>query len=101
MCDTNFLIKIGQNSYSVLPFLNVKGYISFVTEIGLLGVFSINKIQKQNATELISEFEIISINDDIHQITINLKQKYKLKLADAIIATTAIHLKNTIYNVRC
>ncbi len=33
------------------------------------------------------------MNLEIKKITINLKQKYKVKLADAIIAATAIHLE--------
>ncbi len=56
----------------------------------MLGVFSINKLQKNNAQKLIDDCFIIETNSEINEYTILLKQKYKLKLADAIIAATAI-----------
>ncbi len=52
--------------------------------------FSINKIQKINAQKLIDECYIIETNSEIYEYTIFLKQKYKIKLADAVIAATAI-----------
>jgi predicted nucleic acid-binding protein len=42
---------------------------------------------------IIDECFVIEINPEIKYLAINLKQKYKLKLADAIIAATAIHLE--------
>jgi predicted nucleic acid-binding protein len=49
--DTNFLINITQDNPLVYPFLDVDIFISYITEIELLGVFSITKsirINKQN-----------------------------------------------------
>jgi predicted nucleic acid-binding protein len=93
LADKNFLIKISQNNPIVDPFLDINICVSFVTEIELLGVFSINKMQKSNAQKMLNSCFIIEINLQIKKIAIDLKQKYKLKLPDAIIAATAIHLE--------
>lgn len=90
LVDTNFLINITENNSSVFPFLNNNLCISVISKIELLGVFSINKTQKNNAQELIDECFIIETNSEIYEYTILLKQKYKIKLADAIIAATAV-----------
>ena len=42
---------------------------------------------------LLDDCQIIDLNQEIKYLAIDLKQKYKLKLADAIIAATAIHLE--------
>ncbi len=91
--DTNFLINLSQNNPLVYPFLDVDIFISYVTEIELLGVFSINKDVRFSKQSLIDDCTLIEMNSEIKRITIDLKQKYKLKLADAIIAATAIHLE--------
>lgn len=91
--DTNFLINITQDNPLVHPFLDVDIFISYITEIELLGVFSISKELRSNKQNLIERCTLIDMNLEIKKITINLKQKYKLKLADAIIAASAIHLK--------
>lgn len=59
----------------------------------LLGVFRISKIQKLNIKNIIEECFVIELNQEIKYLAITLKQKYKLKLADAIIAATAIQLR--------
>ena len=90
--DTNFLINITQDNPLVHPFLDVAIFISYISEIELLEVFRISKELRINKQNLIGRCTLIEMNLDIKKITINLKQKYKLKLADAIIAATAIHL---------
>lgn len=93
LVDTNFLINISLNNKLVFPFLDYSYAISYVTEIELLGAFSISKINKKNAQNLIDNCFIIEMNPEIKKETILLKQKYKLKLPDAIIAATAIVYK--------
>ena len=93
LVDTNFIIHLTQQKYWVEPFLDVKVIVSFITEMELLGVFSISKGHKSNMKSLLNDCQIIELNQEIKYLAINLKQKYKLKLADAIIAATAIHLE--------
>jgi predicted nucleic acid-binding protein len=91
LADTNFLINVSQDNPIVYPFLDIDICISFITEIELLGVFSINKTQKINVQKMLNSCFVMEMNLEIKQKTIQLKQKYKLKLPDAIIAATAIH----------
>lgn len=93
LVDTNFLIHADQRNKLVEPFLSFNIAISFISEMELLGVFSISKEQKLNMKHIIDECFVIELNPEIKYLAINLKQKYKLKLADAIIAATAIHLE--------
>jgi predicted nucleic acid-binding protein len=90
LADTNFLINISEDNPIVYPFLDENICISYITEIELLGVFSINKIQKNNAGNLINFCSVIEMNSSIKKKVISLKQKYKIKIPDAIIAATAI-----------
>ena len=93
LVDTNFLIHTDQRNKLVEPFLSFNISISFISEMELLGVFSISKEQKLNMKRIIDQCFVIELNQEIKYLAINLKQKYKLKLADAIIAATAINLK--------
>jgi predicted nucleic acid-binding protein len=90
LADTNFLINISEDNHIVYPFLDNNICVSYITEIELLGVFSINKEQKHNAQNLINECFILDMNSKIKQKVIKLKQQYKLKIPDAIIAATAL-----------
>lgn len=59
----------------------------------LLGVFSISKNQKNVMHSILDECLIIEIDKEIKLKAIQLKQNYKIKLPDALIAATAITKK--------
>lgn len=90
LADTNFLIFTSQGNPIVEPFLDYNIGISFISEMELLGVFSISKVQKSNVQNIINECFVIDMNTEIKKYAIQIKQKYKIKLPDAIIAATAI-----------
>ena len=90
LADTNFLIFTSQGNPIVEPFLDYNIGISFISEMELLGVFSISKVQKSNIQNIINECFVIDMNAEIKKYAIQIKQKYKIKLPDAIIAATAI-----------
>ena len=94
LADTNFLIFTSQNNPIVEPFLDYNIGISFISEMELLGVFSISKIQKDSMQSIINECFVLEMNIEIKKKAIQLKQKNKLKLPHAIIAATAI-----LYNI--
>ena len=94
LVDTNFLIHLSEEDKIVIPFLDDNISISYITELELLGVFSISKEQLKNAQNLINDCIIFEMNSQIKQKVISLKQSYKIKLPDAIIAATAI-----VYNL--
>ena len=72
---------------------NVEPIISIIT---LVEIFSSNKASDDELKELkrFSEIAIIhNIDRDVALIAIELRQKYKIKLPDALIAATAIFYK--------
>lgn len=85
LADTNFLIFTSQKNPIVESFLDFNIAISFISEMELLGVFSISKIQKTSMQNIINECFVIEMSLNIKQKAILLKQKYKLKLPDALL----------------
>ena len=57
----------------------------------LPGIFSIYKSHIDLIEKILSDCIILDINLDIKKTAIKLKQKYKIKLPDAIIAATALY----------
>ncbi|WP_165698052.1 PIN domain-containing protein [Flavobacterium nackdongense] len=90
LADTNFLIFTSQKNPIVEPFLDYNIGISFISEMELLGVFSISKNQKNSMQSIINECFVIEMSAEIKKKAIQIKQKHKLKLPDSIIAATAI-----------
>jgi predicted nucleic acid-binding protein len=91
LVDTNFIIHITLKNPIIEPFIDEDITISFISEMELLGVFSISKNHKDNIQNLINDCQIFDMTQKIKFLAIDLKQKYKIKLADSIIAATAIH----------
>lgn len=94
LADTNFLIFTSQGNSIVEPFLDYNIGISFISEMELLGVFSISKIHKLNMQNIIDECFVVDMSSEIKKKAIQIKQKYRIKLPDAIITATAI-----LYNI--
>jgi predicted nucleic acid-binding protein len=64
--------------------------ISVITKIELLG-FNMLKIEEQNITEIfINASVVFDLGDAIINQTIALREQYKIKLSDAMIAATEI-----------
>jgi len=90
LADTNFLIFVAQKKPIVEPFLDYSIGISCITEMELLGIFSISKAHKSDMQKIIEQCFIIDFSAEIKYKAIQIKQRYKIKLPDAIIAATAI-----------
>ncbi len=93
LADTNFLIYLQEGKEFVEPFLIYDFAVSFISEIELLGFKNLTKQDEIALKKLLNDSFIINFNEDIKQQTIRLKQKYSIKLPDAIIASTAIFYK--------
>jgi len=91
LIDTNILLYIlrGNPKLRYLAQAELLA-VSCVTEMEILGKFQIEETEKNIIAELLQQSAVIDITHTIKQITIQLKQKYRLKLPDAIIAATAI-----------
>ena len=94
LVDTNFLIHLNQGEPFVESFLDYGFAVSFITEIELLGAFSISKIKRSQFKNLLDDCLVLDMNYQIKKECIAIRNKYKIKIPDAIIAATAI-----IYNI--
>ena len=91
LVDTNVLIYImeGYPHPVISAITKFSLAISVISEIELLGKQNIAPHEVSAIRNLLNDCEIIDFSDIIKDITISLKQKYSIKIADAIIAATA------------
>lgn len=90
LLDTNIILYFLNGDETLLPIFEEKHvFISFVTEIELLGYSEFTISERSQIKELLSAFTIININSDIKTACIELKQSIRLKLPDAIIMATS------------
>jgi len=90
LLDTNILVYALKGLPSVRPYFEESCFASVITEIEILGVPELSKREyniRQSAMEFCS---IIPLTTSIKNETIRLKQQYKVKLPDAVIAATAL-----------
>lgn len=64
--------------------------MSFMTELELLGFKGMSEKEEQQIRSFLNDNLIISMNNSIKEKYIELRKKYQLKLADAVIAATSI-----------
>jgi predicted nucleic acid-binding protein len=96
LADTNAIIYILEGKGYMLPFLlNITG-ISVISEIELRGLYQISINDENEIKYLLENLEICPLSDPVKELAINLKQNYKIKLPDAIIAATAIKRNLTL-----
>jgi hypothetical protein len=90
--DTNVLIswyKSGVISNSN-DLASVAPIFSIITKIEALGFQEITKDEVKAISTMLDNGELIYIDSNIAQQTINLRQKHKIKTPDAVIAATAL-----------
>jgi len=90
IADTNILIYILEGRKETEAITQYSIGISELTEIELLGKYQILEKEIEKIKALISDCYLIPVSKDIKEKAINLKQKQKLKLPDALIAASAI-----------
>ena len=71
-------------------------YISVINKIELLGFAGITENEELKFQEFINAADIVELNEDIINRTIEVRKQYKIKLPDAIIAATALVSELTI-----
>lgn len=93
LADTNAFIYLLDKHPSLQPLLESEWMFSFITEIELLGKPGITKTEVEKINGLLSVCIKASHTESINKIAIQLKQRYKIKTPDALIAATAIGQK--------
>jgi predicted nucleic acid-binding protein len=93
LCDTNTLIHLLNNNAEVVDFLMGKQvFISVITELELYGKQDIDPNEISIIDMLVESCFVIDLLQLVKQIVKKIKQKYKVKLPDAIVAATAIYM---------
>ncbi len=91
LIDTNIILYLLKGNDTLEEMLQGKEiYISFITELELIGFKNITANEEKQVTLLLKDCLIISLNTSIKEKYVEIRKKYQLKLADAIIAATAI-----------
>ena len=85
--DTNAIIN-ALNRGIFLPKRNY--FISIITEMELLSFSRLTNEEELIIRELLSNFTIVNIENEIKEISIKIRKKYNLKLPDSIICASAI-----------
>jgi predicted nucleic acid-binding protein len=88
--DTNILLYFLKGNEEVIELIADKDLtISFITELEILSFPNLTKDAETQIKGLLNSCTIIESNQEIKALTIELRQKYKLKLPDTIIAASA------------
>lgn len=93
LADTNVLIYlIGGSELAASALQGLSVHISFITEIELKSQRFLTVVEIEGINELLGALSRNDINQAIKDIAAKLRREHSLKLADAIIAATAMHL---------
>lgn len=101
LIDTNVIIeflagKLPKKSSSFLnPIIDKKPFISVISKIELL-VYNTTDEDYKLLTDFVNDCNVLQLNEDIINTTINIRKNYKIKLPDAIITATALVEKLTL-----
>ena len=91
--DTNILLYLLAGDKTIAELLNGKQfYISFITQLELLGYSELDNKQEQIIFDLLSNCVILDINDEIKSRVIHLRKKRRIKLPDCIIIASSLYL---------
>ena len=91
--DTNIVLYLLSGDETLAELLHEKElYISFITQLELLGYQDINEKDKKVMEEFLSHCIIIDINNRIKTEVIRLRKSYKIKLPDCIIIASSLFL---------
>lgn len=90
LADTNTYIFLLDKHPSLKPLINSEWHFSFITEIELKGRHRISSSELKNINDLLAASTKVAYSEEINEITISLKQQFKIKVPDAIIAATSI-----------
>jgi len=96
--DTNILIYLLGGDREVATILDGKEIvISFITELELLSFPKLTKPQTRIIKSLLKDCKVVNLNQEIKDLTIEIRKSYKLKLPDAIIAASASYFNAPLF----
>jgi len=90
LVDTNIALYLLGGDVTIANILDSSTiYLSFITQLELLGYSGISASEQKKVKSFINDCVVVDITEDIKIKTITIRQNYKLKLPDCIIAATA------------
>jgi predicted nucleic acid-binding protein len=93
LLDTNIVLYLLNGEDTLVPLLEEKNlFLSFITQLELLGNRHINPNDILKIKQFISECTVIDITPGIKELAISIRQNYNIKLPDCIIMATALWL---------
>jgi tRNA(fMet)-specific endonuclease VapC len=101
LLDTNAIVALLQGNQQLIEFLQDAEWIgiSIISQIEFLVFPGLNEADRQLFNEFLQRVEIIWIESsqpEIIELTIQLRQQYRLRLPDALIGAAAIHFGATL-----
>src|SRR5690606_12238423 len=92
--DTNILLYFLKGHPEVVDLISDKELVvSVITEIELLSFPLLTAEDKQQIKNLLNDCTILDLNQEIKELTIEFRKKYKIKLPDSLIAASAYSSK--------
>jgi predicted nucleic acid-binding protein len=93
LLDTNIVLYLLNGEDTLIPLLEEKNlFISFITQLELLGNRNLNSVDIQKIKQFIAECTLIDITPGIKEYAISIRQSYSIKLPDCIIMATSLWL---------
>jgi hypothetical protein len=90
LADTNAFIYFLEKREAILPLIDIPWSYSFITKIELLGKLGISVTEIALVKEILEICTELPHTASITDMAITLKQQYKIKTPDALIAATAL-----------
>ena len=93
LLDTNIVLYFLNGEETLIPILEENNiYLSFISQLELLGNRNISIDDKQKINQFIAECTVIDITTGIKELAIDIRQNYTIKLPDCIILATSLWL---------
>ncbi len=93
LVDTNVLVyHLGGQADATNALQDREVHISFVTEIELQSKATLTPSDLANIRAAVANYHISDVNPAIKRSAAELRRRHALKLADALVAATALHL---------
>ena len=99
LLDTNIIIYLSQRKISVdsVFYNGIKYYVSIISYMELLSFNFENRNEERLIVDILTKLEIVALDMEIANSVVKLKKERKIKLPDAIIVSTAIVKKLTLF----
>ena len=92
LLDTNILIYLFSGHDHLFDFLKDTSIsVSIISEIEILSFPNLDSKGEKKIKDFFKSVELIRLNDQVKELSIQIKKSYKLKLPDAVIAATAFY----------